>query len=184
MKYNIYKTIKEFQAGTKQKFLFFWGHQKQRNGEISQSCMSQWWPADFEIEGVRYKSSEHFMMAEKARLFDDLATREKIIQSKSPGEAKQLGRGVIGFKEDVWLQQRYEIVKCGNFEKFGQNKDLAAFLLSTKNRILVEASSVDTIWGIGLSKESEHCKNPLMWRGLNLLGFALMEVRDELLETK
>jgi len=184
MNYTIEKTIKEFRAGKKQKFLFFWGHQKQRNGEIGQSCLSQWWSAAFTIDGIKYNSTEHFMMAEKARLFKDLINLEKIINSNSPGQAKQYGREVIGFKEDIWIENRYAIVKKGNIEKFKQNKDLETYLLSTKNRILVEASPVDTIWGIGLTKESEHCKNPLKWRGLNLLGFVLMEVRDELSKDK
>ncbi|TAJ13469.1 NADAR family protein [Marinilabiliaceae bacterium JC017] len=184
MKYNKEKTIQDFRSGKKQKFLFFWGHQKQRNGEVGQSCLSQWWSTEFTIDGVKYFSAEHFMMAEKARLFKDSINLERIINSSSPGQAKQYGREVIGFKEEIWMANRYDIVKKGNIEKFKQNKDLKAFLLSTKNRILVEASPVDTIWGIGLTKESEHCKNPLKWRGMNLLGFALMEVRDEINKEK
>ncbi|MCL4145044.1 UNVERIFIED_CONTAM: hypothetical protein GTU68_065736 [Idotea baltica] len=122
------------------------------------------------------------MMAEKARLFNDRINLEKIINSKSPGQAKQYGREVLGFKEDVWLANRSKIVKKANIEKFSQNEALKDYLLSTRNRVLVEASPVDTIWGIGLAKDSEHITNPLKWRGLNLLGFALMEVRDILMK--
>ncbi len=184
MKYNIDKTRKDFQAGKKQKFLFFWGHQKLKSGEIGQSCLSQWWTTNFEIDGIKYFSAEHYMMAEKARLFNDVENLEKIIESNSPAQAKQFGREVRGFKEDVWIKNRYEIVKRGNLAKFAQNQELKSFLLSTKMRVLVEASPVDSIWGIGLAKESEHCQNPIKWRGLNLLGFALMEVRDELLNER
>jgi hypothetical protein len=91
---------------------------------------------------------------------------------------------IKGFNEDVWVKYRYEIVRRGNMAKFGQNLTLRDFLLSTKNRILVEASPVDPVWGIGLSQENEHCQNPLKWKGLNLLGFALMEVRDTLAQHK
>ena len=182
MKYSIDLIRDEFNKGQKQKFLFFWGHQKLQNGEIGQSCLSQWWTSNFKVDGIKYFSAEHFMMAEKARLFNDLDNLDKIIYSKSPAQAKQFGREVIGFKEDIWTANRFEIVKKGNIAKFGHNPELENFLLSTTKRILVEASPVDTIWGIGLSKDSEHCKNPLKWRGLNLLGFALMEVRDILLE--
>lgn len=182
MKYSIDLIRDEFIKGQKLKFLFFWGHQKLKNGEIGQSCLSQWWTSDFEVDGITYFSAEHFMMAEKARLFNDLDNLDKIINSKSPSQAKQFGREVIGFNEDIWTANRFEIVKKGNIAKFGQNPELKDFLLSTTKRILVEASPVDTIWGIGLSKDSEHCENPLKWRGLNLLGFALMEVRDILLD--
>jgi len=182
MKYTIEKIRNDFQSGTKQKFLFFWGHQKQRNGEVGLGCLSQWWTSEFIVDGITYFSAEHYMMAEKARLFDDKIHLDKIINSKSPAQAKQYGREVIGFNEKVWVDNRYEIVKVGSIAKFKQNVELKDFLLSTKKRVLVEASPVDNIWGIGLSKDSENCNNPLNWRGLNLLGFALMEARDFLIE--
>ena len=182
MKYNIDNIRDNFQKGIKQKFLFFWGHQKHRSGEIGQSCLSQWWTTEFIINGIKYFSAEHYMMAEKARLFNDIENLDNIINSKSPAHAKQFGREVRGFIEEKWINNRFEIVKNGSIAKFGQNNDLKEYLLSTKNRILVEASPVDSIWGIGLSKDSENCNNPLKWRGLNLLGFALMEARDELMK--
>lgn len=117
-----------------------------------------------------------------ARLFNDSENLEKIINAKSPAHAKQFGREVRGFIEEKWRENRFEIVKIGNIAKFGQNPELRKYLLSTENRILVEASPVDPIWGIGLSKDNENCNNPLQWKGLNLLGFALMEARDELLK--
>ena len=118
------------------------------------------------------------MMAEKARLFNDQLNYDKILKSKSPGQAKQFGRAVKSFDEETWKQNRIEIFKKGNLAKLGQNLELKKYLLGTNTRILVEASPVDIIWGIGLSKDSEHCHNPLKWRGPNLLGFTLMEVRE------
>jgi len=124
------------------------------------------------------------MMAEKARLFRDEKMLSKIIDSKSPGQAKQYGREVLGFDEKTWIENRCKIVKAGNFAKFNQDKVLREYLTSTSKRVLVEASPVDSIWGIGLAKDNEHCTNPLKWKGMNLLGFALMEVRDKLLVNK
>ncbi len=120
------------------------------------------------------------MMAEKARLFGDSEIREKILRSGSPGAAKQLGREVRGFDQDIWERERFDIVVKGNVQKFSQNQELGKFLIDTKKRILVEASPVDRIWGIGLDATSEFANVPSKWRGLNLLGFALMEVRDYL----
>jgi ribA/ribD-fused uncharacterized protein len=118
------------------------------------------------------------MMAQKALLFDDRETFSKIVHCTKPGEAKELGRSVKNFNEQLWNKQRYRIVVEGNIRKFSQNRKLGEFLLSTKSRILVEASPVDTIWGIGLTKDSATITDIYSWRGLNLLGFALMETRD------
>lgn len=85
---------KAYQASKKLKFLFFWGHQKHPSGEITSSCFSQWWSSKFEVDGVVSPTTEHWMMAEKAILFGDANTLEKILVSNSPGKAKQLGRAL------------------------------------------------------------------------------------------
>lgn len=162
------------------KFLFFWGHQANEDGKITKTCFSQWWLSSFEVEGVLYKTAEHWMMAKKAELFQDKEILEKILLADSPAEAKKLGREVKNYDDQLWLANRFEIVKQGNFHKFSQNLDLKTFLLNTKNRVLVEASPVDPIWGIGLASDHTDATFPEKWQGLNLLGFALMEVRDEL----
>ncbi|WP_229217079.1 NADAR family protein [Dyadobacter luteus] len=118
------------------------------------------------------------MMAQKAMLFGDLDTYDRILNARTPAEAKDLGRKVKNFDEDVWNKERINIVIQGNLQKFGQNKNLKDFLLNTKDRVLVEASPVDTIWGIGLAADDVKTENPSKWDGLNLLGFALMTARD------
>ena len=123
-------------------------------------------------------------MAEKARLFDDQEIFNEIIVCDHLMEAKQLGRKVKRFNPDIWDRHKYEIVKRGNHHEFSQHEDLKEFLLSTKNRVLVEASPRDRIWGIGMSQNHENVENPNLWRGQNLLGFALMEVRDQLKHEK
>ncbi len=181
MKYNL-NWIKQKAASEKKiKYLFFWGHQPSMDGTTTASCLSQWWECEFVVDDILYKSAEHWMMAEKARLFKDEEILEKIINCESPGEAKKLGRQVRNFDVEIWNEHRYEIVKQGNHFKFEQNSDLKYFLLSTKNRVLVEASPVDSIWGIGLAKNNRKVYHPSQWQGQNLLGFALMEVRDELI---
>jgi ribA/ribD-fused uncharacterized protein len=161
-------------------FLFFWGHQQSKSGAVTAACFSQWWASPFTVEGVRYATTEHWMMAQKALLFGNAAIYEQIIAAKSPAEAKTLGRQVRNFDEAVWNASRSAIVVRGNLEKFRQHPDLQDFLLHTKDRILVEASPVDSIWGIGLAADDARAENPRQWNGLNLLGFALMEVRDAL----
>lgn len=161
-------------------WLFFWGHKQPRDGRVSASCLSQWFPAPFEVEGVGYPTAEHWMMAEKARLFGDAECLARILAAESPAAAKSLGRKVRGFDEERWVGHRFSMVVAGNRHKFSQNRHLAGFLRSTGAKVLVEASPVDRIWGIGLGKDDPDAQNPSSWRGLNLLGFALMEVREQL----
>ena len=120
------------------------------------------------------------MMAEKARLFNDTVMVARILEAASPAEAKKLGREIHDFKDELWEERKIEIVVAGNLHKFSQHKTLAKFLLATADRILVEASPVDTRWGIGLAAEAADAENPACWQGPNLLGFALMNVRDQL----
>jgi len=174
MKYNIDNIAPE------SKFLFFWGHQPNKDGKISKTCFSQWWLSAFKVDKVTYKTAEHWMMAKKAELFQDDEILEKILDADTPAEAKKLGREVKNYDDKVWLANRYEIVKQGNYHKFSQNRELKTFLLNTKDRVIVEASPVDPIWGIGMASDDKDVLNVAKWKGLNLLGFALMEVRDEL----
>jgi ribA/ribD-fused uncharacterized protein len=165
-----------FNAGEKLKYIFFWGHQPARSG-VGASCFSQWYGASFVVDGRSYLTAEHFMMAEKAALFDDQATREQVLQAPNPGAAKALGRQVRGFDEATWLRHRFAIVVRANEAKFAQNPELGQFLRQSGDRILVEASPVDAVWGIGLAQDDERVNDPNQWQGLNLLGFALMQVR-------
>lgn len=168
--------------GNRVKYILFWGHRKPKSG-ISKSCFSQWYESSFVVNGKKYRTAEHFMMAEKARLFGDLKSEEKILDASNPGEAKKLGRNVLGFDEEVWVRNRFQIVVKANIEKFSQNQDLTDFLINTGKRVLVEASPVDKIWGVGLAQDNEAISNPNQWKGLNLLGFALMEARNKLSES-
>lgn len=120
-------------------------------------------------------------MVGKARLFLDEEMLELILNEPSPLEAKKLGRKVRNFDQETWKAHRFEIVKMGNIHKFSQHEDLKAFLLNAENQIIVEASPRDRIWGIGMGAKNEKARHSTQWRGLNLLGFVLMAVRDELL---
>ena len=91
---------------------------------------------------------------------------------------KQLGREVKDYDDEIWSRRRFKVVLFGAREKFNQNYHLKDVLINTGNTKMVEASPYDKIWGIGLSADQENIENPLTWNGENLLGFALMEVRD------
>jgi ribA/ribD-fused uncharacterized protein len=162
------------------KFVHFWGHRPAPDGSIGTGCLSQWWPAEFAVDGVTFRSAEHHMMWRKAKLFGDDDTAARIVAAGHPRQAKLLGRRVCGFDEQTWCDHRYDIVVGGSIAKFGQNPTLRDFLLSTDDHVLVEASPTDRIWGIGLAASDQRALDPAQWIGLNLLGFALMQARASL----
>lgn len=167
-------------AGGRVKYVFFWGHRPQRDGSIGTGCLSQWWPAAFTVDDVRFASAEHYMMWRKALLFGDEEAARRIAVASHPRQAKMLGRRVRDFDEQTWVAARRGIVVDASVAKFGQRRELRDFLVGTGRRVLVEASPTDRIWGIGLAATDERTADPARWRGLNLLGFALMEARDRL----
>jgi ribA/ribD-fused uncharacterized protein len=169
--------IEAIADGLEPEYLLFWGHTPPAGGGIGKHVLSQWWPARFLLDGQSYLSAEHCMMAEKARLFGDAETRARILAAATPAEAKALGRKVRGFDEQVWERERFEIVRTASYEKFSQNADLCGYLLGTGQAVLVEASPVDRIWGIGLPPDDPRATRPGEWQGLNELGFALMQAR-------
>jgi ribA/ribD-fused uncharacterized protein len=174
MNINELKTL--YSSGEELSFLYFWG--KYNDGR--RNYFSQWYPISFEVDGVKYKTAEHFMMIQKALLFKDSKTRDLMMNASGPQEVKKLGRSVINFDPVIWDQNKEDIVYRGNSAKFSQNKDFKEYILSTGDSILVEASPYDTIWGIGLPESDIRVHNPNEWHGLNLLGFTLMKVRDSL----
>ncbi|MGW7293472.1 NADAR family protein [Streptomyces xiamenensis] len=166
--------------GERLKYLYFWGHRPQRDGSVGAGCLSQWWPAPFTVAGETYATAEHWMMAEKARLFGDEEARIRVLAAGHPRDAKAAGRTVRGFDEERWRAERFAVVVEGSVHKFGQDAALREYLLGTGDRVLVEASPRDRIWGIGMGAANEAAQDPARWRGLNLLGFALMAARERL----
>ena len=167
-------------TGQRVKYLHFWGHRPQRDGSVGAGCLSQWWPAPFSVDGVTYATAEHWMMAGKARMFGDTEAERRAVDAVHPKAAKAAGRSVRGFEDSVWERERFALVTEGSMHKFAQHPVLRDFLLGTWRRVLVEASPLDRVWGIGLAADDERAEHPARWRGLNLLGFALMEARARL----
>ncbi|MFG2179155.1 NADAR family protein [Streptomyces abikoensis] len=166
--------------GERLKYVYFWGHRPRRDGSVGPGCFSQWWPSPFTVDGTVYATAEHWMMAGKARLFGDAEVEARALAASHPKQAKDAGRAVRGFDEEVWRRHRFALVVEGSAHKFGQHPELREYLLGTGGRVLVEASPLDRVWGIGLAADDERAGDPARWDGLNLLGFALMEARQRL----
>ncbi len=151
-------------------FTFFW-----------KSPLSQWQRAPFVIGGVTFTHAEQFMMYAKALLFGDRVAAESILRATTPREQQAIGRTVQNFDETVWALFREGVVYQANYARFSQNPEQLALLFATRGTTLVEASPHDLVWGIGLAADDPRASDRTQWRGLNLLGQALTQVREVLL---
>lgn len=151
------------------KYVFFW------NG-----IYSQWHKADIIINGIEYNCCEQYMMHQKALTFNDTDIASIVMLTSDPKEQKALGRKIKGFNKEAWDKVCVGIVYTGNLAKFIQNKDLKDILLSTGSRILVEASPYDSVWGIAMGEDIPGVENPANWKGLNLLGWSITMVKQQL----
>lgn len=174
IEYNSSQTLQKTQKNNDDRFVFFW-QIDQENGYLS-----QWYPSPFEVDGIQYETAEQFMMAKKALLFEDYTIYADIMNEKDPKKCKDLGKLVRHFDAEKWDSCKSEIIYNGNLAKFLQNYELREKLLATGDKVLAEASPYDKIWGIGLKASNLDATNPDKWNGQNLLGRALMEVRNTL----
>ncbi len=142
--------------------------------------LSNWYISEFVKDGIRYTSMEQYMMHQKAFLFLDHETAGQIMGTTNVGKIKALGRAVKNYDDVIWNGMRQIIIYDGLLEKFRQDAELKQKLLATGDDLLAECAVQDRIWGIGLSMKDERRFDIKEWQGQNLLGFALMRVRDVL----
>lgn len=150
------------------------------NPDEENGYLSNWYLSEFIIDDITFSSMEQYMMYEKAILFHDQETAGKILQTDNVAEIKALGRTVQNFDDTVWGQSREEIVYKGVFEKFRQNPELRKRLERTGEEVIAECAVKDKIWGIGLSMKDEDRFCVERWKGQNLLGKILMDVRKDI----
>jgi len=148
--------------------VYFWG-----------GIYSQWYKRDFVYKGFTFSTAEQWMMFNKAMLFNDKSIAKEILETKDPKKQKALGRKVKNFDECVWDRHKLKIVIKGNYLKFSQNKDLKDKLMATGDKKLVEGSPYDAVWGVSLKFDDPRILDEKNWKGQNLLGIALMEVREK-----
>jgi len=141
---------------------------------------SNWFISEFVVKDLHFNCVEQMMMTAKAYLFGDMAAAAKILAASHPRDHKALGRSVSGYDDAIWSERRGRIVAHGCYAKFSQNQVLREALLATGETLLVEASPYDPVWGVGLGQHDPRILDPRQWKGQNLLGIALMQVRDRL----
>ena len=180
MKYDLAWLKQRYDSGAQPEFFFFAASPAGTREMSLRSVLTQWYPSAFSVQGDQYASAAHWMMVQKAKLFGDHAAATELLEMQSDDHIRQRGRQIDGFEQKHWDQHRYSIVMQGNLHKFSQHPAMRTYISGTQPLVLSEANPHDKVWGIGLEEHSPEASNPHQWRGLNLLGFALMEVRDEL----
>lgn len=150
-----------------------------RVGE-NRGYFSNWYLSDFQVGGIVFHSAEQYLMYMKASTFGDIDIANRILDTYDQHQIKALGRRVKNYDDSVWSNIRQVIMEKGLYAKFSQNERLKAHLLATGDNIIAECSPYDVIWGIGLSTGDPRHTNPAEWKGQNLLGKALMTVRDQI----
>jgi ribA/ribD-fused uncharacterized protein len=150
-----------------EKYFFFWKHR-----------LSQWHIVDFTVDSYTYNCCEQYMMQRKALLMGDFEAAAEIMLEKNPANHQALGRKIQGFNQDLWNANKYQIVRDGNMARFTQSAKCRELLLATGDKILVEASPYDKVWGVGLADSDTDILDETKWKGENLLGKVLTEVRE------
>ena len=150
------------------KYTFFW-----------KDKIAQWNMTSFKDQNnIEYNCAEQYMMAKKALLFNDKESYINIMEAEHPRDQQKIGRKIKNFNQKIWDANCQSIVYQGNYFKFSQNKELLDILLSTGDTTLVEASSYDKIWGVGISENVALILDKKNWKGQNLLGYILTNLRD------
>lgn len=150
------------------------------NPEEENGYLSNWYVSEFSVDGISFSSMEQYMMYKKAVCFNDFDVAEKILGLMDASAIKALGRQVKNYNDSYWSGIRQIVVYQGLVEKFTQNEELKKLLIGTGDSALAECAVKDRIWGIGLSMKDPDRFEMQKWRGQNLLGYALMMVRESL----
>lgn len=150
------------------------------NPDEENGYLSNWYPSAFMFDGMSFSSMEQFMMYRKAICFQDEPVATEILATDDVAKIKAFGRKVSNYDESLWNGVRQIVVYEGLLAKFSQNEDLKEKLKATGNAFLAECAVKDRIWGIGLSMKDPNRLDKSKWNGKNLLGYALMMVREYL----
>ncbi len=142
--------------------------------------LSNWYPSSFEVDGILFSSSEQYIMYRKCMLFGDVESAEMVMKTDDPALQQDIGRKAKGYNDVVWSASRQAIALNGILEKFRQNEILRELLKATEDAVLVECAWSDKLWACGVGINSEDRMDISKWRGGNILGFTLMEVRNQL----
>ncbi len=177
IKIYIFEYLNKFKMNTDEKF-----YENENGVYFKSNWPSQWYISNFVMDGITYNCCEKRMMHQKAILFEDDESAKLILATDEPKEQKNLGRNVKNYNDEKWNEVADAVVFYANLSKFSQNENLKKLLLDTGDKIIVECSPYDSIWGNGLNISDTLKTAEKDWKGKNRLGKAIMKVRSALRE--
>lgn len=142
--------------------------------------LSNWSPSPFELDGQSFTSVEQYIMYRKCKVFGDEKCASAVLATDDVAAQQAIGRAASGYNEHIWGGMRQMVAFRALMAKFTQNEDLRQQLLQTGDAVLVECASSDRVWACGVRLNDEKRFDASNWKGDNILGFALMEVREKL----
>lgn len=142
--------------------------------------LSNWYISPFTADGIRFTSTEQFIMYKKCMIFGDEQSAKAVLVTNDPAEQQDIGRKAKGYIHTLWSGIRQTIAYEGLLEKFRQNDELRRKLLDTGDAYLVECAGSDKTWACGIKLDDARRFDASLWDGQNILGFTLMQVRGSL----
>jgi ribA/ribD-fused uncharacterized protein len=120
------------------------------------------------------------LMLLKAAVMRDATSYRAILEAATPAETKALGRQVRGFDQSLWSKRVCAVTMAVVRARAAALPELKALLLSHAGQYFAEASPRDTVHGIGLAAGDAKARQPKLWKGSNVLGWAYMTCAAEL----
>ena len=142
--------------------------------------LSNFFQCEFTHEDHQYSSVEQYLSYRKAILFDERGLADQCLQTNDPKTQKHKVSKLKKYNFEAWNKHAAEILQPVLMSKFSQNEHLTASLLATGSTEIAEASAYDSLFGIGLSLNSPDAVVKAKWKGSNIQGAALTQVRDSI----
>ena len=143
--------------------------------------LSNWYPSDIAVDGKRFSSTEQYIMYKKCMILGDEAAAKQVMATDDPEQQQAIGRSARNYHNTVWDGICQVVAMRGLLAKFSQHDDLRRKLLETGDAYLVECARSDHRWACGIGLYDDDRRDIDRWKGKNILGFALMEVRQALI---
>lgn len=148
----------------------------------SNGYLSNWYHSEFDLDGKHFTSTEQYIMYRKCKMFGDDVSANAVLATDDVAKQQDIGRHASGYIDVVWAGARQIEALNGLYAKFSQNKKLGEELIATGDAYLVECAYHDKIWACGITLDDDNRFYADKWKGKNILGFALMQVRAMLLQ--
>lgn len=143
------------------------------------SKLSNHHPSSFVIDDHEYCCNEQYFLSQKCLGFGQRRAAENILNTSDAAQMVKFSKVCKGTSQNWKHEKAYEVMKKGLEAKFNQDESCKEYLINTGEKLLIEGSKYDKVWGAGVDFNDDKIDDDEL-PGQNELGRALMEVRFEL----